>query len=218
MSEPVGNGPRINIPSNSHKSKEKVAKAEKQLEERKRPDKVIEGKIVEIKTPWYRKAARSMVAEDASSVGGYVLDELLIPGVKNLLLDMLTQGATRALWGGNAPRSAHRAGVFGRSSLKSRYHDVPAERQRTFSPSERSQHEFGNMIIETRDEAMKVIVALDDLIAEYGQATVADLYDILGVSRDYTDLKWGWTNLRNADVRQVRGGYILELPRTEQLR
>ena len=219
MSEPVGNGPRsINIPGNSHKSREPV----KEVAPRVKPDKVIVGKVVETKTPWWKRAARSMVAEDATSVGDYILMDVVIPNLKNLALDVLNQGAQRAMFGGSIQQRGrgHRSGVFGSngSSLRTRYHDVPSERPRTFTPAERSTHDFSNYVLETRDEALRVIVALDELITEYGQASVADLYDILGITRDYPDLKWGWTNLSQADVRQVRNGYVLDLPRTEQLR
>ena len=44
--------------------------------------------------------------------------------------------------------------------------------------------------------------------------TVADLYDLVGLNHNFTDNKYGWTNLRNAQpVRDRDGYYILKLPR-----
>ena len=43
--------------------------------------------------------------------------------------------------------------------------------------------------------------------------SVADLYDLVGISGNYTDNKYGWTNLRNSDVQRVRDGYLLKLPK-----
>ena len=54
---------------------------------------------------------------------------------------------------------------------------------------------------------------MDELLEQYGVFRVADLYDLVGKSCDYTDNKYGWTNLRSADVVRVNGGYALKLPK-----
>ena len=52
-----------------------------------------------------------------------------------------------------------------------------------------------------------------ELLDIYKTVTVADLKDLVGVTPIYTDNKYGWTNLRNADVQRVRDGYLLKLPK-----
>ena len=54
---------------------------------------------------------------------------------------------------------------------------------------------------------------MDELIETYGSATVADLYDLVGITCNYTDNKYGWTNLRNAEPIRVRDGYMLKMPK-----
>ena len=56
---------------------------------------------------------------------------------------------------------------------------------------------------------------MEDLLDQYKLVSVADLYDLVGISGDYTDNKYGWTNLRNARVERLRyeDGYILKLPK-----
>ena len=54
---------------------------------------------------------------------------------------------------------------------------------------------------------------MDELIKEYGQVAVADLYDLVGITGSYTDNKYGWTNLRNAEAIRDRDGYLLRLPK-----
>ena len=51
----------------------------------------------------------------------------------------------------------------------------------------------------------------------FGEVTVADLYDLVGISSDYTDRKYGWTDLATAKPIRVRGGYLLDLPRAKLL-
>ena len=48
-------------------------------------------------------------------------------------------------------------------------------------------------------------------------ATVADLYELVGVTGEYTDNKYGWDSLGSASVTRVRGGYLVDLPRTRLL-
>ena len=52
-----------------------------------------------------------------------------------------------------------------------------------------------------------------EAIETYQMVSVADLYDLVGVTGDYTDNKYGWTNLRNAKVVRVRDGYMIDLPK-----
>lgn len=213
--EPVGNGPRMNIPGNSHKQKTEKAAAEPAP--RVKAEKAVEGKVVVRKQPWYKKAVRSMVAEDATNVGDYLLVDVVVPAVKTLILNIVSQGAERALYGSSRPKTRGGGSSFG-SSLRTRYHDAPTERPRVLDSRTRATHDFGQIILETREEAVNTIALLDQRIDEYGSVTVADLYDILGVSGSYMDQKWGWVTLREADVRQHRDGWRLDLPPTEPIR
>ena len=54
---------------------------------------------------------------------------------------------------------------------------------------------------------------MDELIDTYGIVSVPDIYDLVGISGNYTDNKYGWTNLRNAEPVRVGDGYMLKLPK-----
>ena len=58
---------------------------------------------------------------------------------------------------------------------------------------------------------------MDDLIANYGLVSVADLYDLVGINGSYTDNRYGWTNIANAKVVRVPTGYMLKLPKVMPL-
>lgn len=58
---------------------------------------------------------------------------------------------------------------------------------------------------------------MDELIEIYGMVSVADLYDLVGITGNYTDNKYGWTNIRNAEPVHVRDGYMLRLPKVTSL-
>ena len=73
------------------------------------------------------------------------------------------------------------------------------------------------MLITNRADAEDVLDRLRDLINQFDVATVADFKELLGITGDFTDNTWGWDDLRSAGIRAVRGGYVIDLPRTQAL-
>lgn len=47
----------------------------------------------------------------------------------------------------------------------------------------------------------------------YGVVSVADMYDLCGMTCNYTDNKYGWKSLARADISRVRDGYMIKLPK-----
>jgi hypothetical protein len=87
-------------------------------------------------------------------------------------------------------------------------------RDRDRSSVARARHNFDDIILETRGEAEEVLSCLADLTQDYGQASVADLYDLVGITGQFTDNKWGWTDISSASATRARnGGYVLNLPK-----
>ena len=70
----------------------------------------------------------------------------------------------------------------------------------------------------TRREAEDVLNHLISICDLRGVVTVGDLYVLAGMSKTYTDENWGWRDLRNARVTHTRIGYILGLPKPEDVR
>ena len=220
MGEPVGNGPRSDIPGNSYR--EQAAKRVEKVETpREKVEKVVTGKVVQRKQPWYKKLARNMIADDAQTIGDFLIHDVLIPSVKNVIFDAVSQGSSRALFG-TSGRGQSRSGRSGQSRggahFKTRYDQMAEEPRRGMSREARARHEFDEIILDSREDANSVIDDLIELVTKYGSATIADLYDLVGISGTFVDRHWGWSDLRTADVRQVRGGWILDLPRTIELR
>ena len=81
----------------------------------------------------------------------------------------------------------------------------------------RARHDFDEIVLDSRVEAEAVIDRLFDLVSRYESATVADLYEIVGLSSTHIDHKWGWTDLRGAGVSRIRDGYLLDLPEPHSL-
>ena len=58
---------------------------------------------------------------------------------------------------------------------------------------------------------------MDELISSYRVVSVADFYDLAGITPEYTDNKYGWTDIRSANIVRVRDGYMIKLPRAVPL-
>ena len=212
----------MDFPGNSHTEK---VKKQKQEEEKpvKNVEKVVEGTVVQRKRGWWRRIQDAMTGDDAQTVGQYILYEVAIPACRDLIFDIIRNGAERSLYGEIRPRSGSGRG-FGRNNVvnygsMSRSRDDRYDRsdRREVSSRARRNHDFGELIIPDRGEAEEVIDRLVDLIDRFGVATVSDLYELVGVTANYSDEKWGWYNLASARAVRTRDGYLLDLPRTEPI-
>lgn len=192
-------------------------------DEPKKVERVVQGEVVRRKTPLGRRMTQNLIGGDAQSVWGYVFGEVLIPAARDMVADAVSGGVERMIFGESAGhgrgrgRSRGSAGYtpYNRYSAPSRVRDEP---RRELSRRARATHSFDELILQTRVEAEEVLDRLEELCGRYEAASVADLYELVGVSGNYTDDKWGWTDLRGANVSRTRGGgYLLNLPKPEPI-
>lgn len=193
---------------NSHKYKEGKTEA---LTDKK-IQKVVQGKVKVRPKSGARKLAGAFISEDASNVGSYVFSDILIPAAKKAISDIVRDGIDMILYGESRGR---------RSSTNSSYvsyrdysrRDDDRDRFRDSGRS-RAGYDPDDIVLETRGEAEEVLSRMDELIDTYGVVSVADLYDLVGKRTEYTDNKYGWKNIRNAEPIHVRDGWLLRLPKT----
>lgn len=209
----MGEIERTEFPSNSHRLKT----VEEDPPEQKRVEKVIKGKLIKRKKSFLNNFSQTFFGDDAKSVMNYVIWDVLIPAAKETISDMVSTGVSMLLFGEGSVRGStpiHRDKNVSRVSYNS-FFNRNSSRSRISheGPRNRSRHNFDDLVIASRGEAEEVLSTLVDLIDEYDVASVADLYDALGITTDYSDNKWGWDNLNRAVVRRVRDGYILDLPK-----
>ena len=193
--------------------------------EEKKIEKVVTGTVKRQKRGIGKKISDTFLEDDTRSVGSYIFYDVLIPAAKAMLSDMVGGGIDMLLFGerrGGRSSSIRRDGGRSYTSYGSYYNTdrtgkPQREPRRDISRTGRSRHDFDEIVLETRGEAEEVLSHLVDLIIDYGMASVADLYELVDVTGDFTDNKYGWTDLSSASVSRVRGGYLLNLPRTRPL-
>lgn len=185
-------------PSNSKTKKEKKV------------EKVIEGTVKTSKMPLRTKLAHTFLADDAEDVKGYIFFDVIVPEIKNTILDASHKALEMLFFG--SVSSSKKSGPYVNYSKSSLSSTTP-RRSVSKQPKDFREFEYG-----TRSDAEEVLINMQDLIDEYGFASIADLYDLCGVVGNWTDNKYGWADLRSAKVSMKRGGgYVIDFPRAEQL-
>ena len=189
---------------NSHRSKEAAQKTEKKVE------KVVRGAVKTRKKNGLEKAKSAIFSEDAANIKSYVVMDVLIPALKKAISDVVTNGIEILLYGesGRTRRNTPSGGISYRN-----FYDRRDDGPRRLNPPVRNGYDLNDIVLETRGEAEDVLARMDELIEQYGVVSVADLYDLVGITGNYTDNKYGWTNIRNAEPIRVRDGYLLKLPK-----
>ena len=187
---------------NSNRFKEE----QKQKAQEKKVEKVVTGKVITRKRSGLSKLADEFISEDAKNIKSYVFGEVLIPAIKKAISDIVTDGIDMILYGGSKPGS--KRSTADRVSYRNYY-----DRDNRAPARTNSIYSYEDIILDSRGEAEDVLLRMDELIEAYKVVSVADLKDLVGISGPYTDNKYGWTNIRNAEIVRVRDGYMIKMPR-----
>lgn len=192
---------------NSHRSKEEAP-----APVQKEPIKKVVSGPVKTRSNGLTKFTDIFAPGDVQNIKSYIVMDVLVPAIKKAVSDIVTNGIDMILYGDSG--SKNRKSTPASSVSYTRYYDSPKNDSRTSSYSQpRSRYSFEGAVISSRGEAEDVLSRMDELIGRFGAASVADLNDLMGIRGDYTDNKYGWTNLSSASVGRVYDGYILKMPR-----
>lgn len=190
--------------NNSFKAKEeKKERTEKQAVVSKTPKTRKKSEI--------QKAAGLFISEDASRVKEHLIQDVVIPTAKDLIVNVITDAVNIIFWGSTRRKS----GSGSRIGYASRFDEVrdPRDRDRD-RRRDRTAIEYDDIIFDNRGDAEAVLANMDACLEQYGTVTVLDLFDFAGVTtHNYMADRYGWKNLSTAEVRRIRDGFIIDLPR-----
>lgn len=197
-------------PPNSFSSKQPP-----EPQEEKKIERVTKTEAIRRKKGLGRKFREVFFGGDAKSTGRFIIYSVLIPAAKDMIIEAGREGIEKLVRGDSyrrrgSPRSGPAGYVsYNRMSMRDpREQDQP----RPMSARARARHDFDEIVLGSRAEAEEVIERMFDIVSRYTTATVADLYDLVGIRSSHVDNKWGWSDMRGAGVVRVRDGYLLELP------
>lgn len=179
--------------------------------------KVVSGEVVQKQKSFGQKFKDVFFNGEFKPALRYIAGEVLLPAVRNMIVDATTTGIERMIYGdsaanrprSNGPRISYNMPVNRHYSQRGFLPDQPARGGKRMA--------INDIILSSRDEANLVLERMIDIIDQYDFASVADLHDLVGLPTTYVDNKWGWTNLSFVEIRQVREGFLLDLPRAEAI-
>lgn len=203
----------VDYTPNSHKFKSE----QKETAVEKKVEKVISG-TAKRKPDATRKITNLFAPGDMSSIKEYIVMDIVVPAIKKMVSEIIRNGTDMLMYG-ESGRGKNYNGNSDKVSYRSYYGSNDSSRNSSNSGSRtRSVFDYDNIIIPTRQEAEEVIRRMDEIIEIYQMVSVADLYDLCGVTdHNYMNAKYGWMNIRTAEAVRVRDGYILKLPRAMPL-
>lgn len=204
-----------NLPDNSHKARNEKKEKDLQTQPEKRVEKVIKGKA-KVKKNEMRKLTDVFISEDVSNVKNYIFMDVIVPAVKKAIYDLVVGTLDMSLYGGRG--GGGKRPTADKVSYRD-YNSVSRRDERTYNSNRTaSGYSYDDIVVDTRGEAETVLMRMDEIMEEYESVRVADLYDLVGVTGNYTDNNYGWTNIRNAEVVRVRDGYKIKMPRAIPLK
>lgn len=167
--------------------------------------------IVEKKTP-IKKFFNEFVSRDARNVKEYIFGDILIPAIKKAISDIVRNGIDMILYG-ETERSSRNRNLYDSVS----YRNYSSMSTKIVNPAPRMSSgymfAYEDVILSSRGDAEAALSTMDEIMNAYGLVRVADLNEFLRVPGDFTDNKYGWTDIRSAEIYRVRDGYKIKMPR-----
>ena len=166
-----------------------------------------------------QKMKEAMFSEDIGngSVTEYVFFKIMIPSIKRVLSDMANTAINMAL--GLDPKTrtitanTHTANA---SVYRDRNYNRPRDDYYSRSREALSELEWDE------DTANDIYNQVIDLIDQYGQCSISDVYSIMGLGDRIrsTDGRWGWTSPRGIDIVHLDARHdrnIIDFPSAQPL-
>jgi hypothetical protein len=214
---------RTKYASNSSDAKEVVA-----VPEREKLQPVISGTARVQKRSVGQKLGELFSGPRARDVGLYVIQDVIVPAIKDILYDSTVGALEMRLYGGGVSRRARSSSSSSRTPYRTMSEtktktkisstSSAAPREREFSDEDRAMHNFGAIGLSSRGEAERVLDAMITRLEKFEVVTVADLYDFVNITSDFPDNQYGWQDLQGSRInRNHDGTYSLLLPKAVDL-
>lgn len=168
------------------------------------------------------KFVDTFMSETVDDVKSWLVVDVIIPGIKNTILDMLgmmffggsdySRGRSR---GYDRERVSYNSYYSsGRRSSRERERD---RRDRDDSPRRDGKVDYRNIIFRDRRAAEDLVREMHRRIEVYDQVSIAEMFDLMEVTGKYTDNNWGWTRKSDIGIRRVSNGYLIDVAEAEAL-
>ena len=164
-----------------------------------------------------KKLADILLNGDAKDVKSYLINDVLIPSVKETIFELANKGLDMLLFGNTSRASSKQSQTYISYNNYSNQNSHRSSSERGRSRRNEPKFDDEELIFRDRGPAEMVLEKMMAIFEEYHIVTKADLNDIMNRTGYFTDNSWGLTDMKGACVERVRGGYLLHLPRWQHL-
>lgn len=189
--------------------------ASKRPQPEKRVEQITKGNVVRKKKGLGRQFKEDFLGGDLKTAWTYMVIDVALPAARDMIYESASAWFQKLIFGDGLRRrgaTTPQAGPMGYVQYNRMSQQSQTGPQRAISRAGRSQHNFDEIVLDSRVEAEQVLERMSDVLDKFDVVTVADLYELVGINAAHTDGKWGWSNLTGAGVRHIREGYLLDLP------
>jgi hypothetical protein len=160
------------------------------------------------------------LASEIRNIGNSLFAEIIMPAMKGAVLDFFNDGLRMAMFGRDDinRRGSGRHTAYNRMHKKRGTHGRDRDRRSSNRNVRQTEEIFEDIFFDDRNDAENVLGRMMELIAEYGWATIGDLYSLVGLSANYTHERYGWDDLRRCRVQFTSEGYVIDLPEPDYLK
>lgn len=192
--------------SNSTRSREEAAKPEATPKH----ESVVTAPAAVRKKNAMEKLGDIFTKQDASRVKEYILGEIIIPKTKQLVdemvmyvKDVLIYGEYR---GGNKAQS-------GAARVSYRQYYQGSGSRPSAVQSTQDAISYDEILFKSCGDAQLVLTTMHDILDHYRNVKVSDMFDLANLPCEHTLNKYGWIDLKGAEVVAIKEGYVIKLPR-----
>ena len=209
---------REEFPGNSYTKARKEKPADIQ-ETKSAPEK--KGRVRMKQKTLGERIAESFLAADIDEIRERTVFDWLIPGIKNLIEDIV-----HTILFGDSGRGVRRSrrdrddGKMRRVPYDAMYDDP---RRSTDSYISQRGSRKPELIFDYESQAQQVKSGMQEYIDDYGKISLKQFYNIVSevtrgdidIPTSYTQTRYGWYDITGARVIHVRDGWYLDIPRAE---
>jgi len=180
----------------------------------------IQGEVIIRKKGIGRRLKEIFFGGDFKNAARYVAAEVALPAVRNMVVDTVSKGVERVIFGPDRASRGRSTNYGGRTTYNQpivrSYSSAMLPHQPPYL-TRNARMQTDDIILSSREDCEAVLEYLGDCIDKDKVATKADLLNFLGRPWQFTDQKWGWGFIGNAEIVQIREGWLLDLPPMEAI-
>lgn len=178
---------------------------------------VVKGKVSIRQKSSIQKAIEVFFVKDVEDVKNYLIYDVLLPELKDALYNLINNGAQMFLYG-NARNKRYPNNNGGIRISYNKCSENPKIEHSSSNNGLRNGTRLDDVTFEDRSDAEEVLNSMVDILETYGSVSIAEFCELANRPDEYTDRKYGWTNLATAEVRRMSGGgYYIKFPKATML-